>query len=196
MAGEFHGRFYGGLDVPLSEAGRHASLQRAAELAARPPDRILSSPLERAAFLARALAAASGAPLQLVDGFIELDRGAWTGRHREELERESPGVVARYLADPEHGNGAGGESESALLQRVWAALDPLLLQHAGQDLVLVAHAHVLRVIMRRLCGWDGPQSLQCFVPLLGVVEAELAPGGTGRLISAPEGIGQDRILQP
>ena len=196
VAPEYHGRFYGALDVPLSDEGRRSSLEAAARLALDPPDVVLSSPLQRAALLAGALAQATGAPLVLVPEFHELDRGSWTGRDRDEIEAEHPGAIAGYVADPEHGNGAGGERESELVARVWGALDPLLERHAGRDLVLVAHAHVLRVILRRLLGWSPSESMHHFAPLLGVVEARLAPGGLGELVSAPEALGYDRILRP
>jgi len=190
------GTFYGGSDVPLSDEGRRQSLLAAERLAADPPDAVWSSPLQRAAFLAQRVAALSGARLHLHPGLRELDRGAWTGRSKAEVERASPGALAAYLADPEAHAAPGGERESEICARVWAALDEIVAREAGRRLVLVAHAHVVRVTLRRLLGWDGPASLQRFVPLLGLVEAQLGPEGRGRVLALPEGLSQDALLKP
>lgn len=188
------GTFYGGLDVPLSDEGRRQSLLAAEALAADPPDAVWSSPLQRAAFLAQRLSALTGARLHLHPGLRELDRGAWTGLSKADVERNSPGAVAAYLADPEAHAAPGGERESQICARVGEALDELADREAGRRVVLVAHAHVLRVSLRRLLGWDAPASLQRFVPLLGVVEARLLPGGRGEVLALPPGLSQDALL--
>jgi broad specificity phosphatase PhoE len=186
---------YGQLDVPLSAEGLAASLALAPRLAAGAPALILSSPLQRARLLAEAVAAACGAPLEIETDFRELDRGAWAGRAREAIEAESPGSLARYTADPEAGAAPGGERESVLAARVWGALLPRLAAHAGQRLLLVAHAHVLRVIMARVAGWGPSESLKHFAPPLGVVDLVLAADGGGRIVEAPEGLSQEAILK-
>jgi alpha-ribazole phosphatase len=187
--------FYGQLDVPLSPEGLAASLVLAPRLAADVPDLILSSPLQRARLLAEAVAAARGTPLEVDPDFRELHRGAWAGRATAEIEADAPGSLARYMADPEAGAAPGGERESVLTARVWDALRPRLARHAGRRLLLVAHAHVLRVIMARVAGWSPAESLRHFVPPLGVVDIELGADGSGRIVAAPEGMSQDAILR-
>jgi broad specificity phosphatase PhoE len=195
VAAPHQGRLYGGSDVPLSDEGRAASLALAARLAADPPDAVWSSPLQRAAFLAQHLAALSGARLVLHPDLRELDRGAWTGLRRDELERRQPGALAAYVADPEGHAAPGGERESEILARVGAVLEQMAEREGGRRVVLVAHAHVLRAALRRLLGWDGPTSLQRFVPLLGVVEARVRAGG-GEVLSLPGPLSQDALLRP
>ncbi len=194
VAAPHQGCLYGGSDVPLSDEGRAASLALAERLALDPPDAVWSSPLQRAAFLAQHLAARSGARLVVHDGLRELDRGAWTGLRKDELERRQPGALAAYVADPEGCAAPGGERESELCARVGAVLDELVVREAGRRVVLVAHAHVLRAALRRWLGWDGPTSLQRFVPLLGVVEARVRPGG-GEVLSLPGTLSQDALLR-
>jgi broad specificity phosphatase PhoE len=187
--------FYGQLDVPLAPAGHAASLALAPRLAADAPDRVLSSPLARARLLAEAVAAACGAPLEVDGAFRELDRGRWTGRPKADIEAESPGSLAAYMADPDAGAAPGGETDGALAARVWSALGPHLAAHAGGRLLLVAHAHVIRVIMARAAGWSPAESLRRFLPPLGVADLELAPDGSGRVVYAPEPQTQDAILR-
>jgi probable phosphoglycerate mutase len=195
VAAPHQGCLYGGSDVPLSEEGRAASVALAERLAADPPDAVWCSPLQRAAFLAQHLAARSGARLVLHPGLRELDRGEWTGLRKDELERRQPRALAAYVADPEGHAAPGGERESELCARVGVALDELVAREEGRRVVLVAHAHVLRVALRRWLGWDGTTSLQRFVPLLGVVEARVRPEG-GEVLSLPGANTQDALLRP
>jgi len=158
---------------------------RARELAALHPARVYTSPLARARLLAELVADGSGAPLMVLPALRELERGAWTLRRREDILREAPDAIARYLADPEHGNAPGGERESELCARVWQAVDAIAAGHAGQRVVVACHGHVIRVLLRRWLGWDAPRSLRGFVPYLGVVEA-LVEDGRVTVVSLPE----------
>ena len=195
MAAEHQGRLYGGADVPLSAAGLAASRALAPALAAGPLDAVCCSPLQRARVLAEEIAARAGVPLLVEPGFRELDRGSWTGLSQDELEARSPGALARYTADPEAGAAPGGERESQLSARVWGALLLLVGQRPGQRLVVVAHAHVLRVIMARLAGWTPAESMRHFLPPLGTMDVRLAPDGQGELLAEPPDIGQRELLR-
>ncbi|MCB9898696.1 MAG: histidine phosphatase family protein [Planctomycetes bacterium] len=186
VAAEHRGRFYGCADVPLSEAGQAASVALAARLAEQPWDVIASSPLRRALAVAEPVAAALGRPLRVVADLRELDRGRWTHLHKDDLERDHPGAIARYLADPEGGAAPGGETESQLCARVFAAVDALVAETDGGRLLLVAHGHVIRVLMRRVTGWDAPASLLRFVPYHAQVDLVLRRDGSGRLLGDPD----------
>ncbi len=185
VAAAHHGTFYGGADVPLSEAGLAASLALADELLARTPDVVVTSPLVRARVLAERLAERAGCPIDIDPRLAELDRGDWTHRHRADIERSAPGAIARYIADPERHHAPGGESESTLSARVWAALDDAAERHAGRHVVAVCHGHVIRVAMRRVTGVDAAPSLESFVPYHGIVEAVWIRGGGGEIVAAP-----------
>ncbi len=196
VAAPHQGRLYGDADVPLSADGRAASRTLARQLAAEGADRVWSSPLSRALVLAEAVAQAAGAPLVVEPDLRELHRGSWAHHSREELEAASPGALARYAADLEHGNAPDGERESQLRARVDAALARLLAAGAGGRVVVVTHAHVIRVVMRRLLGWSAQDSLGRFVPYLGVVDVALEPDGRGAVLAAPPGILGHPLRQP
>jgi len=195
VVSEHRGRLYGGSDVPLSPEGLAAGRALAPALAAAPLDAVLSSPLQRARLLAQEVAALAGVPLLVEPGFRELDRGRWTGLSPAELEARSPGALARYTADPERCGAPEGERESQLSARVWAALQRIADERPGQHLLLVAHAHVLRVIMARLAGWTAAQSMQHFLPKLGVIDARLDGAGRGELLAVPPQLGQSELLR-
>lgn len=195
VTSEHRGRLYGGSDVPLSPEGLAASRAFAPQLAVAPLDAVVSSPLQRALLLAQDVAARAGVPLLVDPGFRELDRGRWTGLSQSELEACSPGALARYTADPERCGAPGGERESQLSARVWAALQRIAAERPGQRLLLVAHAHVLRVIMARLAGWTPAESMQHFLPKLGVIDARLDGECGGELLEVPPPLGQSELLR-
>ncbi len=195
VAEEHKDTFYGGAEVALSEEGEIASPLLAAKLVERyePPDAIWCSPLTRTLAVAEPLAAIAGLEVQLEEALKELDRGSWTHRTHAEIEAESPGAIAAYVADPETGNAPDGERESAFSERVLACFDRAVAAHVGERLVIVTHGHVIRVIMRRALGWDVPTSLNHFVPYHGIVELRAKPDGAMEVIDAPEG-GKPRAL--
>jgi probable phosphoglycerate mutase len=182
------GTFYGGAEVPLSEAGALASTRLAQELAREAaPQAVFSSSLSRTLALAEPLAAAAAVPLHVDDGFRELDRGGWTHKTHAEIEAEHPGAIAAYLDDPETGNAPDGEPESAFAARVWAALDRAVAAHPQGRILIVTHGHVIRVAMKRVLSWDVRTSLGQFVPYHARVELHLSADGSGELLRAPEG---------
>jgi broad specificity phosphatase PhoE len=188
--------FYGGAEVPLSEAGEIASPLLAAKLVERydPPDHIWCSPLSRTLAVAEPLAAIAGLEVQVDPGLLELDRGSWTHMTHQALEQQSPGAIAAYLADPENKNAPDGEKESVFTARVFAAFDKAVTAADGENLVVVTHGHVIRVLMRRYLDWDVPTSLENFIPYHGVVELRARPDGSGEIVDHPEG-GKPLALQ-
>jgi len=182
--------FYGGAEVPLSEAGEIASPLLAAKLVERfdPPDHIWCSPLSRTLAVAEPLAAIAGLEVQVDPDLSELSRGSWTHMTHEALEQQSPGAIAAYLADPENNNAPDGEKESVFAARVFAAFDKAVASAAGENLVVVSHGHVIRVLMRRSLGWDLPTSLENFVPYHGVVEMRARSDGTSEILDRPDGV--------
>ena len=81
-------RFAGRGDIPLTATGLEQAAAAAARLAARGGlDLIVSSPLERARRTADAVAAATGVPVVVGDGWMETDFGEWEGLSHAEAER-------------------------------------------------------------------------------------------------------------
>lgn len=136
-------RYRGQVDDPLSEKGW--AQMRAAVGESAPWDRIVSSPLARCRAFAETLAGAHGLPLTLDERLKEVGFGAWEGKTAAEIEADAPGTLARFKADPVNARPAGAEPLAGFHARVAAALDELLAQHAGEHLLLVGHAGVIRM---------------------------------------------------
>jgi probable phosphoglycerate mutase len=142
-------RFAGRGDYPLTDLGR----QQAAAAASRLADRggihlIVSSPLVRAVETAEAVAECTGAGLVTEEGLVETDFGSWEGMTFGEIRTNWPEQMDAWLADPEAAP-PGGESFTAVGQRVSAALDRLLRAYEGQTLVVVSHVTPIKTIVCR-----------------------------------------------
>lgn len=138
-------RYRGQIDDPLSEKGwsqMHAAVGESA-----PWTRIVSSPLLRCRAFAEALASRLALPLALDERLKEVGFGAWEGKSAVEIEAEAPGTLARFKADPVNARPQGAEPLPVFHARVAAALDDLLAQHAGQHVLLVGHAGVMRMAL-------------------------------------------------
>lgn len=138
-------RYRGQRDDPLSERGWQ---QMWDAVAGHPPwQQVVSSPLLRCHAFAEALCARHGTPLASESRFAEVGFGVWEGRTRDELEVEAPGQVERFLADPVNCRPAGAEPLDVFVARVRSAFGDVLQRYAGQSVLVVAHAGVIRAVL-------------------------------------------------
>jgi alpha-ribazole phosphatase len=138
-------RFRGQRDDPLSERGWQ---QMWDAVAGRPRwQQIVTSPLLRCRAFAESLAARQAIPLQAEPRFAEVGFGAWEGRTRAELEQQDPGQVERFLQDPLGRRPPGAEPLDVFVARVRAGFEAVLDRHAGQRVLLVVHAGVIRAVL-------------------------------------------------
>lgn len=136
-------KYRGQIDDPLSEKGW--AQMHAAVGDAWPWTQIVSSPLLRCRAFAEALAGRHGLSLSFDERLKEVGFGEWEGKSAAEIEQDAPGTLDRFKADPVHARPAGAEPLADFHARVAAGLDDLLAQHAGQHVLLVGHAGVIRM---------------------------------------------------
>jgi ribonuclease H / adenosylcobalamin/alpha-ribazole phosphatase len=142
-------RFAGRGDIPLTETGRLQAKAAAQRLAAARGgvDLIVTSPLQRARLTAEAVAGATGAPVQVDDGWIEADFGEWEGLSYAEAMERWPDEVTAWMKDTSVAP-PGGESFSAAGRRVLAALDRLLARAEPGRVVVVSHVTPMKTVLR------------------------------------------------
>lgn len=140
-------RAYGSDDVALSPEGLARSDELALSLARLAPARLLSSPLQRALYLARRAGAALGREPLVEPGLAEVDRGRWQSLEVAELHRRHAEEVAAFHADPWSFRGHGGESDSDVVARAWPILEREARAHPGAALVFVCHYNVIRCLV-------------------------------------------------
>jgi probable phosphomutase (TIGR03848 family) len=135
----------------LSEVGRAQATAVGERLAALPAvDAVYASPLERTRETAGAIAAALGLKVRLDKALLEADIGDWTGRELKAV-RKTPEwkVVHSY---PSGFRFPGGESFVEMQARIVSALERLRTAHAGQTIVAVSHADVIKAAVAHALG--------------------------------------------
>jgi ribonuclease H / adenosylcobalamin/alpha-ribazole phosphatase len=141
-------RFAGRGDIPLTETGKLQAKAAAQRLAARGGIQlIVTSPLRRARLTAEAVAAATGAPVQVDEGWIEADFGEWEGLSYAEAMERWPGEVTAWMNDTSVAP-PGGESFATAGRRVLAALDQLLERSEPGRVVVVSHVTPMKTALR------------------------------------------------
>ncbi|MEO1752081.1 histidine phosphatase family protein [Thiofaba sp. EF100] len=130
-----------GVDDPLTPEGLVA-MWRAVEGGVW--DIVISSPLQRCRTFAEAYAEKSGLPLVIEPRLREINLGVWEGLSHEEVQTHWAEAYAAYKRDIVTGMPYGSESVLAFMERVREALDELAARHAGQRVLVVCHAVVMR----------------------------------------------------
>jgi len=77
----------------------------------------------------------------------ELNCGAWEGLTQAEVQSTLPEEWQRRLDDLVHARSKGGESLTDLAGRVLPALAEIVERHRGEEVLVVAHGGVNRVIL-------------------------------------------------
>lgn len=131
-----------GVDDPLSDKGWSQMRATVAQLDGW--QQVISSPMQRCAAFAREIADQRGLPLVVVDDLREVGFGAWEGIERALLKRERRAEYDAFFRDPVNNRPAGAEPLGPFGDRVSAVFDRLVDEYAGQHLLVVAHAGVIR----------------------------------------------------
>ena len=139
------GKHTGREDVPLTVEGEAAARALADRLAGRHFDRVLTSPRTRA----RRTAELAGFPdAAVVDDLVEWDYGKDEGLTTAEIREDRPGWTV-WSMGPRSGETV--EEVGARADRVLSRIAAELAADGG-DIVLVGHAHFLRMVTARRLG--------------------------------------------
>ena len=139
-------RHTGRTDIPLNDEGCRLAVGAGADVARRSTGiataHVLTSPLQRARQTCDL--AGLGARAEVCEDLLEWDYGIYEGRRTSDVQATDPGWTVWT------GPITGGES----LAEVGARADRVIAQVAALDglTVLVAHAHLLRILAARWCG--------------------------------------------
>ena len=169
-------RFAGALDVPLAQEGLRQCEAVAAALGGKPVAAVYASPLERARASAEVIAKPHRLEARIEPDFREMAFGEWEGLTRDDVAARFPEAYERWRTAPHRLVLPGGERLTDVALRVKNAVDKLLGTHAGETVVLVSHAVVLRLIVLRALGL-GPERLWTVdASPAGITEIEYEPG--------------------
>ncbi len=167
-----------GIDDPLSEKGWAQMWAAVGGEHATPPwTRIVSSPLLRCRDFAEALGLSHGLPVVVEGDLREVGFGRWEGHTPEEIRQATPQDYAAFFRDPVHNRPPGAEPLAAFVARVVAVFERLQGAYAGEHLLLVVHAGVVRAVLAHVLAADLARAYRVKVDNAGI--SRVVVGETG-----------------
>jgi broad specificity phosphatase PhoE len=165
--------------VHLNAEGQAQADRLGRALSSVPLAAIYTSPIERAAETAHALARYQRVPVQLCEDLSEIEFGAWTGKSFAELEQDAEWRT--FNTRRSRAVVPGGERPHEVQARILAALDRLAAAHPGRTIAVVSHGDVLRFALLHYAG----------IPLDEYHRIEIHPASVSALRLSP---GEPRML--
>ena len=136
--------------VHLDPAGREQAKAAARRLAPLQVAAVYASPLERTRETAAEVARTHGLRVRIERGILEVDYGDWTDRPLAQLRRLALWRTVQQA--PSRVTFPGGESIRAAQQRAVEATERIAAAHAGETVVLVSHADVIKAVVAHHLG--------------------------------------------
>ena len=141
-----------GIDLSLSATGREQAESVGRFLSDVSITAVYSSGMVRADETAAEIARHHDLEVNTAEGIREVNVGRWEGMNWGDIEAGHPAEYAAFRANPGQVAYLGGESYAAVLARAAPAFAELLVRHAGERFVVVAHNVVNRAYLSALLG--------------------------------------------
>lgn len=139
--------FNGHRDVALTPRGILQLEGVAERLSDRPIRAVYTSDLQRSIRGGEAIAKVCSIPLFRMPALREKNFGVWEGCAAEEIADRDLKGWAEWMADPFDCRPEGGESYREVSKRAGSALKEILETHPGEEIAIVAHGGVNRVLL-------------------------------------------------
>lgn len=137
----------GGSDTPLNERGKQQVEALGLRLKTETIQAVYSSPLQRSRDTAQAIARHCQKEVNLEPAFLELRLGELEGVLIDEVGRSFNELLITSRQGEVLPKVPGGESLVELQQRAWSAIQRLVSQHTGGDIIVVSHSFVILSII-------------------------------------------------
>ena len=145
----------GHTDVGITEVGKLQMENLAERLKLTELKAIYSSDLKRSVIGARIISRNHDVPLNSLPEFREICFGEWEGLPLSEIRKQYPDELYKRQADSvNYHPPGGGENVLSLRKRVMGSLNVIFEEQKGNDILLVAHGMVNRVILCNALGLD------------------------------------------
>ena len=166
--------WHGQIDTPLSANGHQQVKALGTHFhKVMRPDVIYASPLQRARITAESIAQTLSMPVALESDLMEFHIGEWENISYDRLHNELG--FFRGLAEDEHYRAPGGESRAEVTQRFTSAVERIAAQHAGENVVIVAHGMVISFALAHWLLSDTSKWMDYHMDNTGITEFGLQP---------------------
>ncbi len=147
-------RYNGHTDVDVTNCGIEQLELQAKSLQEQPICRVYSSGLIRSLKGAKAIAKAASAETHNDERLKEIHAGRWEALTADEVQEQFPGELEERFSDIVNFRIPGGENLLDAQARSLAAIKELVERHKGQEIAIVAHGGINRIILCEAMGLD------------------------------------------
>lgn len=144
------GKIQGKTDIPLNEAGLSQAGFLAAAMEGCGAKALYSSPLLRARQTAEEVAEKTGLTVRVLPELQEVDFGLWEGNNWAFIGQNYPEDYKKWEINPAGTTPTGGEDRRSCQERIRNAVEQVIKESAGGDVIIVAHGGILVYIISYL----------------------------------------------
>lgn len=150
--------FTGQTDMPLTDLGREQARRTAEFLSDVKFDAAYASDLSRA-FETGEIVCGGKLKVTIEKKLREINAGLWEGVRYDDVAQLYPHEYSVWRTDIGKARPSGGESVAEVFDRVNAALDGIVKNDVGENVLIATHATPIRCIICRIAGF-GAENLQ------------------------------------
>ncbi len=147
-------RYNGHIDIDITPLGEKQMHRLADRLADKPVAAVYSSDLIRSAKGGKIISEKLGLALTRVGELRERSVGAWEGLTAEEIKQRFPDQFISWRADLLNYRPPDGECLLDVHARILPVYKKLVSSHADQELAMILHGGVNRIILADALGLD------------------------------------------
>ncbi|TVZ40600.1 alpha-ribazole phosphatase [Alteromonadaceae bacterium 2753L.S.0a.02] len=173
--------FRGSTDVRLTPEG-FANMQASCDAMNTPWQAIISSPLKRCCEFATHLSQSLNLPLKTDLRLQEINYGEWEGVQRDLIWQTRHDEILAWMHNPAENTPPGGETLQAVATRLNALLSDILRDYHKQNILLVAHGGVIRIVLSELLGMPLDRAQSFEVPFASVTRIKIYDKAESRLV--------------
>ena len=149
------GRYQGQHDAPLSDLGLRQAEALASRLRDEPIDVIFTSPLQRAARTAGAIARHHpDVPFEHTPALMEIHHGDWQGLLADEVIARYGAGLQEWRQHPTRAQMPNGESFSNILKRVLDFKERLCSEYSSRNVLISTHDVVVKILVADALGMN------------------------------------------
>lgn len=141
------GRLQGRQNSLLTKMGREQAGWLANKMSELPLDLIISSPSPRTVETAEIIREQREIPIVQDEHFLEMNIGQWDGLLKEDIEKYEPERFRAFCEQPHLFKADTGEDYYQVRERVLPWLKHILSDYKNQNILIVSHNIVLKVIL-------------------------------------------------
>ncbi|NJM07711.1 histidine phosphatase family protein [Candidatus Gracilibacteria bacterium] len=148
-------RYQGQMDAPLSDLGLRQAEALGERLRHERFDAIFTSPLQRAALTAQAIARFHPEVPYVEEGaLLEIDHGAWQGKFAHEIAEEFADGLREWREHPTRAQMPDGESFSNILKRTLDFRERVCVAYREQTILVSTHDVVVKILVADALGMN------------------------------------------